>query len=99
MEGVQQIEYETLLTAVASLSAQVKALQAQNEELLELGRLSAKRYVSAKELSEYTSIPLKTVYRLTDEDVIPSCEVDGRIIYDLRKVEAWIEALHVLQAQ
>tara|TARA_B100000315_G_scaffold155875_1_gene144445 strand:- start:179 stop:397 length:219 start_codon:yes stop_codon:yes gene_type:complete len=42
-----------------------------------------KRYCSIKELSEYTSLPIKTLYEWADQRLIPSIKIGRRVLIDL----------------
>ena len=46
-----------------------------------------KRYVSIKEVSEYTSIPVKTLYEWSSLGRIPSIKIGRRVLFDLRDVD------------
>ncbi len=46
-----------------------------------------KRYVSIKELSEYTSLPVKTLYEWASTARIPSVKIGRRVLFDLHDID------------
>ena len=46
-----------------------------------------KRYVSIKEVSEYTSLPVKTLYEWAGTGRIPSIMIGRRVLFDLTKID------------
>ena len=46
-----------------------------------------KRYVSIKELSEYTSLPVKTLYEWASTGRIPSVKIGRRVLFDLQDID------------
>jgi len=46
-----------------------------------------KRYVSIKELSEYTSLPVKTLYEWAGFGRIPSVKIGRRVLFDLHDID------------
>ncbi|MEE9213739.1 MAG: helix-turn-helix domain-containing protein [Thermodesulfobacteriota bacterium] len=52
-----------------------------------------KRYVSIKEVSEYTSIPVKTLYERASLGKIPSIKMGRRVLFDLRDIDKVMERL------
>ncbi len=46
-----------------------------------------KRYVNIKELSEYTSLPVKTLYELAGTGRIPSIKLGRRVLFDLNDID------------
>ncbi len=46
-----------------------------------------KRYVSIKELSEYTSLPVKTLYEWAGIGRIPSVKIGRRVLFDLHDID------------
>lgn len=49
-----------------------------------------RRYCSVKELSEYTSLPKKTVYDWVSEGLFPSIKIRRRILFDLRDIDEFM---------
>jgi len=47
----------------------------------------AKRYVGIKEVSEYTSIPVKTLYEWASIGRIPSIKMGRRVLFDLYDID------------
>ena len=46
-----------------------------------------KRYVNIKEISEYTSIPVKTLYEWSSVGKIPSNKLYGKLLFDLHEID------------
>ena len=46
-----------------------------------------KRYANIKEVSEYTSIPTKTLYEWAAVGKIPSIKIGRRVLFDLRDID------------
>ncbi len=46
-----------------------------------------KRYVSIKEVSEYTSLPVKTLYEWAGTGRIPSVKIGRRVLFDLHDID------------
>ncbi len=46
-----------------------------------------KRYVSIKEVSEYTSLPVKTLYEWAGTGRIPSVKIGRRVLFDLQDID------------
>ncbi len=46
-----------------------------------------KRYINIKELSQYTSLPVKTLYDWTSQGKIPSIKLGRRILFDLNDID------------
>lgn len=46
-----------------------------------------KRYVSIKEVSEYTSLPVKTLYEWASQRIIPSIKLRRRVLFDLQDID------------
>ncbi len=46
-----------------------------------------KRYVSIKEVSEYTSLPVKTLYEWAGNGRIPSIKIGRRVLFDLTQID------------
>lgn len=46
-----------------------------------------KRYVNIKEVSEYTSLPVKTLYDWTSQGKIPSIKYGKRVLFDLEDID------------
>ncbi len=47
----------------------------------------SKRYINIKELSQYTSLPVKTLYDWTSQGKIPSIKLGRRILFDLNDID------------
>ncbi len=46
-----------------------------------------KRYVSVKEVSDYTSIPVKTLYDWASIGRMPSIKMGRRVLFDLNDID------------
>jgi excisionase family DNA binding protein len=46
-----------------------------------------KRYANIKEVSEYTSLPVKTLYEWASIGRIPSIKLGSRVLFDLKKID------------
>ncbi len=46
-----------------------------------------KRYVSIKEVSEYTSLPVRTLYEWAGTGRIPSIKLGRRVLFDLHDID------------
>ena len=46
-----------------------------------------KRYASIKEVSEYTSLPAKTLYEWAGQGKIPSIKIGRRVLFDLNDID------------
>ena len=52
-----------------------------------------KKYVDIKFLSEYTSLPVKTLYEWASTGKFPSSKIEGRVLFDLVDVDRFIASL------
>ena len=52
-----------------------------------------KRYCSIKEISEYTSLPVKTLYEWASIGKIPSIKIGRRILFDLFDIDETFASL------
>ncbi len=52
-----------------------------------------KRYVSIKEVSEYTSLPIKTLYEWASVGRIPSIKLGRRVLFDLHDIDKVMASL------
>lgn len=52
----------------------------------------APKYFTAKQISVYTNIPVKTIYDLASQGVIPSMKIKRKVLFDLKDVEAALES-------
>lgn len=46
-----------------------------------------KRYLNIKEISEYTSLPIKTIYAWASAGKIPSIKYGRRVLFDLEDID------------
>ena len=52
-----------------------------------------KRYANIKEVSEYTSLPVKTLYEWASQGRIPSIKFGRRVIFDLEDIDMILNSL------
>lgn len=52
-----------------------------------------KRYVNIKEVSGYTSLPVKTLYEWAGAGRIPSIKLGRRVLFDLNDIDALMSSL------
>ena len=46
--------------------------------------MTNRRYVNINEVSEYMSIPVKSLYELASQGRIPSIKLGSRVLFDLK---------------
>ncbi len=46
--------------------------------------MTNRRYVNINEVSEYTSLPVKSLYELASQGRIPSIKLGKRVLFDLQ---------------
>ncbi len=49
--------------------------------------MMTKRYANIKEVSEYTSLPVKTLYEWASIGKIPSIKLGRRVLFDLQEID------------
>ncbi len=52
-----------------------------------------KRYANIKEVSEYTSLPVKTLYEWASQGRIPSIKFGRRVLFDLEDIDMLLNSL------
>ncbi len=52
-----------------------------------------KRYANIKELSEYTSLPAKTLYDWASTGKMPSIKIGRRVLFDLHDIDNLMTSL------
>ena len=52
-----------------------------------------KRYASIKEVSEYTSLPVKTLYEWASIGRVPSIKAGRRVLFDLEDIDSFMSSL------
>ncbi len=52
-----------------------------------------KRYVNIKEVAEYTSLPVKTLYEWAGQGKIPSIKIGRRVLFDLNEIDVVMASL------
>ncbi len=58
-----------------------------------------KRYVGIKEASEYTSLPVKTLYEWAGTGRIPSVKIGRRVLFDLHDIDEVMTSLKRINKQ
>lgn len=53
--------------------------------------MEKKRFLSVKELAEYLGIKHPTIYSWVSMKRIPYVKMGGRVMFDLRDIEKWIQ--------
>ncbi len=48
--------------------------------------MTNRRYVNINEVSEYTSLPVKSLYELASQGRIPSIKYGRRVLFDLQDI-------------
>ena len=49
--------------------------------------MTMERYVNIKKVSEYTSLPIKTLYEWSSTGRIPSIKIGRRVLFDLQDID------------
>lgn len=52
-----------------------------------------KRYANIKEVSGYTSLPVKTLYEWASLGRIPSIKLGRRVLFDLNDIDSFMSSL------
>ena len=52
-----------------------------------------KRYVNINEVSEYMSIPVKSLYELASQGRMPSIKLGRRVLFDLQDIDKMMESM------
>lgn len=52
-----------------------------------------KRYANIKEVSEYTSLPVKTLYEWASMGRVPSIKAGRRVLFDLEDIDSFMSSL------
>ncbi len=55
--------------------------------------MTSKRYTNIKEVSEYTSLPVKSLYELAGLGKIPSIKIGRRVLFDLQDIDKMMESM------
>jgi len=50
-----------------------------------------RRLITAKEASQYLSVSTDTVYRMASQKKLPYLKIGGRILFDVKTLDHWIE--------
>ncbi len=56
-------------------------------------KITNKRYANIKEVSEYTSLPVKTLYEWAGQGKIPSIKIGRRVLFDLNDIDKAMASL------
>ena len=52
-----------------------------------------KKYANIKEVSEYTSLPVKSLYELAGTGKIPSIKLGRKVLFDLQDIDKMMESM------
>ncbi|MBT6045299.1 MAG: helix-turn-helix domain-containing protein [Candidatus Scalindua sp.] len=55
--------------------------------------MTNKRYANIKEVSEYTSLPVKSLYELSSLGKVPSIKLGRRVLFDLKDIDKMMEGM------
>ena len=55
--------------------------------------MTNRRYVNINEVSEYMSIPVKSLYELASLGRIPSIKLGKRVLFDLQDIDKMMESM------
>ena len=55
--------------------------------------MTNRRYVNINEVSEYTSLPVKSLYELASQGRIPSIKLGKRVLFDLQDIDKMMESM------
>ena len=55
--------------------------------------MTKRRYVNINEVSEYMSIPVKSLYELASLGRIPSIKLGKRVLFDLQDIDKMMESM------
>lgn len=55
--------------------------------------MTNKRYANIKEVSEYTSLPVKSLYELSSLGKVPSIKLGRRVLFDLKDIDELMQSL------
>ena len=55
--------------------------------------MTNKRYVNIKEVSEYMSLPVKSLYELASLGKVPSIKMGRRVLFDLKDIDELMQSL------
>ena len=55
--------------------------------------MTNRRYVNINEVSEYTSLPVKSLYELASQGRIPSIKYGRRVLFDLQDIDKMMESM------
>jgi len=55
--------------------------------------MNNKRYINAKQLSVYTSIPIKTIYEWSSTGRLPVIRIGRSLLYDLQDIDQVMDSL------
>ena len=55
--------------------------------------MTNRRYVNINEVSEYTSLPVKSLYELASQGRMPSIKYGRRVLFDLQDIDKMMESM------
>lgn len=76
------------LDMLADLLAE-KYFERMDERIKRIPEL--RRLITAKEAAQYLSLSTETIYRMASQKKLPYLKIGGRVLFDLRALDRWIE--------
>ncbi len=76
------------LDMLADLLAE-KYFERMDERIKRIPEL--RRLITAKEAAQYLSLSTDTIYRMASQKKLPYLKIGGRVLFDLRALDRWIE--------
>ena len=55
--------------------------------------MTNRRYVNINKVSEYTSLPVKSLYELASQGRMPSIKYGRRVLFDLQDIDKMMESM------
>ena len=55
--------------------------------------MTNERYLNIKKVSEYTSLPVKSLYELASLGKVPSIKLGRRVLFDLHDIDKMMEGM------
>ncbi len=55
--------------------------------------MTNRRYVNINEVSEYTSLPVKSLYELASQGRMPSIKYGRRVLFDLDDIDKMMQSM------
>ena len=84
---------KAFLEMLADLLAE-KCFERMDDRMKKIPEL--RRLITVKEASQYLSLSTNTVYRMASMKKLPYLKVGGRVLFDVKALDRWIEK-HMIQ--